>query len=537
MSVKLLDCTLRDGGYHNSWDFGLDLIEDYVRAMDALRIDFVELGFRSLETSGYQGPTAYTTDRFISGLKIPDGLKLGVMINAGELVNHPDGPEAPLRKMFRPADESPVSLVRIASHVHEFGTAIDGGRWLKEQGYLVGINLMQIADRSTEEIEAIAEMANRYPIDVLYFADSLGSLTPDRIASIIRSLRTHWHGELGVHTHDNMGNALANSLRSLEEGATWIDGTVTGMGRGPGNAKTEYLAIELEPLRATPGNITPLLTVIDRHFRPLQNRYGWGTNPYYYLAGKYGIHPTYIQEMLGDRRYSEEDLQAVIEHLKADGGKKFSFSTLESARHFYKGDPHGTWRPSDLVTGRDVLVLGTGPGVATHRAAIEAYVRSVRPFVIALNTQSAIAPELIDIRAACHPVRLLADCAEHLKLPQPLATPASMLPDKLQEALKEKTLLDYGLTVKADTFAFGETCCTVPASLVIAYVLAICAAGGANQILLAGFDGYPAGDPRNDESEHIFRVYQAEGTGPDIISITPTRYTTIRSRSIYQALV
>ena len=392
---------------------------------------------------------------------------------------------------------------------------------------------MQIADRTDEEIEAIAELAEGSAVDVLYFADSLGGLSPDQTANIIQRLKTHWTGELGIHTHDNMGNALANSVRAIEEGVTWIDGTVTGMGRGPGNAKTEYLAIELAPHRERSGNITPLLNLIDRQFRPMQHTYGWGTNPYYYLAGKYGIHPTYVQQMLDDSRYGAADLQAVIDHLRAEGGKKFSADMLEASRQFYRGEPKGTWRPSDLMEGREVLILGTGPGVEKHRRAIEVFIRARQPVVVALNTQANIDADLIDVRAACHPVRLLADGPAHARLPQPLVTPASMLPEHVLDGLGDKDLLDYGLTVEEGTFAYADTYCTLPASLVVAYTLAMCASGRASRILLAGFDGYPAGDPRNAEMENLLHAFAESGADVDLVSITPTKYT-LPSTSVYE---
>ncbi|MFM6276754.1 MAG: aldolase catalytic domain-containing protein, partial [Dolichospermum sp.] len=322
--VKLIDCTLRDGGYYNVWDFNTQLIKEYLQAMSAISVDYVELGFRSFDSNGFKGGCAYTTDNFISQFDIPDNLKIGVMVNASELVKHPDGVLDALSHLFKPASKSPVTLVRIACHFHEFAAVLPGCQWLKEQGYVVGINLMQIADRSAKEITDVAHLANQCPPDVLYFADSMGSMNPEHTAEIIHILQTVWQGELGIHTHDNMGQALANSLRAVQENVSWVDGTVTGMGRGAGNVKIEYLAIELAPIRQNcPCNITPLMTVIRKYFSLMQKQYGWGTNSYYYLAGKYAIHPTYIQEMLTDARYIEEDILAVIDHLKSVGGKRF----------------------------------------------------------------------------------------------------------------------------------------------------------------------------------------------------------------------
>src|SRR5690554_6176822 len=356
--MLLLDCTLRDGGYYNDWNFPVSVISEYLTAMSAAGVNIIELGLRSLHDAGFKGACAYTTDDFIRSLPIPANLTVGVMVNASELVG--ELPQNEVLKRLFPAGavDSPVGLVRIACHVHEFEKALPAVIWLKEKGYKVGFNLMQVADRTETEIRALARLATDYPLDALYFADSMGSMNPDQAAQIIQWFRSEWKGAMGIHTHDNLGLALSNTLRALDEGVTWVDSTVTGMGRGPGNARTEELAIEIAERRGQSINMVPLMALLRKHFKPMQNQYGRGTNPYYYLAGKYGIHPTYIQEMLADSRYDEEDVLAVIEHLRIEGGKKFSSNTLDAARHFFIRDPKGSWCPASEFSGRDVLLLG-----------------------------------------------------------------------------------------------------------------------------------------------------------------------------------
>lgn len=524
-SVLLLDCTLRDGGYYNNWDFEPELVASYLDAMAALNVDFVEIGLRSLKNTGFKGGFAFSTDGFLRSLPIPSELtdKIGVMINASELVVE-GNPNVVLEKLFVAKADSPVTLVRIACHVHEFADALPASVWLKEQGYLVGFNLMQIADRTDNEIVELAKLASDYPLDALYFADSMGSLNPQQVKHIIELMHQGWTGPMGIHTHDNMSQALANSLAAVETGVTWVDSTVTGMGRGPGNVQTEYIALALAPHRQSQSNVTKLLELIRKYFKPMQNQYGWGTNPYYYLAGQYGIHPTYIQHMLSDNRFTEEDILAVINHLKIEGGKSFSLNTLDVARHFYTGEPLGHWQPKTHFKDQEVLLLGTGPGVAKHRDAIEAYITTHKPIVLALNTQSAISQELINLRIACHPIRLLADCDAHMQLPQPLITPASMLPNDVLESLNGKELLDFGLKVETDRFNIYGTYCIIPSSLVMVYALAVLSSGQAKRVLLAGFDGYAAGDPRNDETLKLFEQYQSSDSPLPLMSITPTQY-------------
>ena len=500
--------------------------------MKAAQVDIVELGFRFLQNQGFKGPCAYATDNFLLGLTIPRGLTVAVMINGSDLCTDL-GLEAALERLFpASAVASPVDLVRIACHYHELPKALPAAGWLSERGYRIGINLMQIADRTREEVAECALMANDWPIEVIYFADSMGSMRGDDVARITGWLREGWTNSLGIHTHDNMGLALSNTLRAQLEGVSWLDSTVTGMGRGPGNARTEELVIEAEVLRDRRANLVPLMTLIRKHFAPMKAKYGWGTNPFYYLAGKYGIHPTYIQETMGDARYSEEDILAVIDHLRAEGGKKFSVNILNGARDFYAGSARGSWKPAEAMAGREVLILATGPGVASHQTALEAYIQRVRPLVIALNTLTAIAPSLINLRIACHPVRLLADAEAHANLPQPLITPASMLPKSLLEELGDKELLDFGIGIEAGRFEFHQSHCIAPTSLVLAYSLAVATSGQAARILMAGFDGYAPGDPRNDETEAVLDAFYSHADSSKLLAVTPTRYR-MQSASVY----
>lgn len=536
-SLIHIDCTFRDGGYYNKWDFPPELVSDYLQSMDALRLDFVEIGFRSLKNDGFKGGFGFSDETFLCSLPIPKGLskKIGVMINGSELTESEIGLEDTLETLFLPQSQSVITLVRVACHLDEFEACLPASTWLKERGYVVGFNLMQISDIGLSEIQSLAKKAAEYPIDVLYFADSLGSLSPKKVKTISKTFQDSWRGPLGIHAHDNQGQAIANTLEAVKHGVQWVDSTVTGMGRGPGNAQTEYLVIALENNRKINGNSTKLFSLIRNHFKPMQNQFGWGTNPYYFMAGQHGIHPTYIQEMLIDERYSDADIISVINYLKVEGGKKFSSNKLGNALQFYSDQKSGTWQPRSTIEGRSVLILGSGPGSLKHSQIIELFIRRHNSYVMALNTQKSIDESLIDARAACHPVRLLADIEDYLTLPQPLIMPLGSLPEVIKQKLESKILLDFGIKTRDQGFEFFESHAELPASMVLAYTLAIATSGGAKKIYLAGFDGYGAGDARNDESKAIFEQYQSSNKCVELISITPTIYP-IKEQSAYGAM-
>lgn len=523
--IELLDCTCRDGGYYNAWDFSQDLIESYLSSLAAVGVPRVELGFRSLKSSGFKGACAYTTDRYLSSIAIPDSVQIAVMVNASELNSAEDGVTGALSALFSPADSSLVRIVRLACHAHEVSAVLDGVSWLKDHGYTVCLNLMQIAEQTADEVRNLARAVRRAPLDVLYFADSMGSLDPETTMNIVRVLRSEWNGLLGFHAHNNTGLAVSNSLAAAQAGVTWIDGTVTGMGRGPGNAPTEYLLLEhLGQESVFTGQFATFLRMVNDRFRPLQNQYGWGPNPYYYLSGKLAIHPTYVQEMQTDPRYGEDEILTVLDRLRDGEGKKFSPETLSGARHYYSGRPTGNWRPSDVFQGRDVLVIGPGPSAAEHAPAIETLIEQTRPYVIALNTVDAVRDELIDARAACHPMRLIADWDSHRRFAHPLILPISMLPKDVQDHYGGLQTLDYGTTVTPGTFTFGAYHSSIPVLLVAAYALAVAASGCAARVLLAGFDGYSADDARRAEVDSLLQSFHAADGACPVVSVTPTLY-------------
>jgi 4-hydroxy 2-oxovalerate aldolase len=532
----LIDCTLRDGGYYNNWDFPISLVNNYLIAMNSAKVDIVEIGFRFLKNDGFKGPCAFSSDDFVRSLKIPKDLTLGVMINASDLYTDIGWKNA-IEKLFpEKASTSPIKLVRIACHFYEIQNALLAIKWLKKNGYRVGLNLMQIADRKKKEIIEFSKLAQKSKPEVIYFADSMGSMKPKDILSIIKLLRKNWKGDIGVHTHDNIGLALSNTIEAFKNGVNWLDATVTGMGRGPGNTKIEELIIELNNFKTKNINFVPLLSIIKNFFLPLKKKKNWGSNPYYYLSGKYGIHPTYIQVMMDDNKYNEEDILGVIDFLKKNGGKKFEFNNLNIASKFYHKGLKGTWSPADLMKDREILVLGSGPGVTEYKIALQDFIKKRKPLVLALNMQTEIEPSFINFYIACHPVRLLADAESHSKISKPLIVPVSVLSKSLKKKLGKKKLLDFGIKIEPGKFQFYDKHCVIPNSLVISYALAACISGKISKIYMAGFDGYQKGDSRNDEVDQMLNnLYQSEVSNirESIIAITPTNFNSMKSKSVY----
>ena len=132
--LNILDCTLRDGGYYNNWYFKKDLINEYLKVMDIIKVDFVEIGFRFIDKVRVKGPTAYSEESFLKSLKIPKNLKIGVMVNAADFINQKNIIDL-AKENFVPKKNSKITLVRIACHHYEVEKIIPLVNWLKKSGY------------------------------------------------------------------------------------------------------------------------------------------------------------------------------------------------------------------------------------------------------------------------------------------------------------------------------------------------------------------------------------------------------------------
>lgn len=527
----VLDCTFRDGGYYNQWNFNTEIVNQYLNAMEIAKVDVVELGFRFLKSDEFLGPCAFSKDNFLKNLKIPSSLEVAVMINCSDLINE-SGWKKTMEVLFpNRCKESPVSIIRFACHFKDLETGFKASTWAQEQGYKVGVNLMQISNCTEEQIDFFTTLANRYPVDVLYIADSTGSLRLIDVQQIIQRIRSNWTSDIGVHMHDNLGLALSNTLEGYKEGANWLDSTITGMGRGPGNTKTEELLIELTSEKDM-NTILPILSLIENYFNPMKDKYKWGTNPFYFLSGKLGIHPTFIQEALTDTRFNEKDKFAIIKFLTKKPNKKFNHKLLEESRNFYQEEISGSWAPKKNFLDREVLVVGTGPSVSDHKLAIEQFIKKNKPLVLALNSNEIIDNNLIDFRVACHPLRIFSDVSLYSKLESKIIIPGSILSELEIEIPSSLETLDYGLSVQENKFQFDEYSGISPSPIVLGYTLLLCCSGRARNIILTGIDGFSDGDARNTEIENLLNLYHNHELTPKIYSITPTRFD-LKIDSVY----
>ena len=532
----ILDCTIRDGGYYVDWDFDSETVCKYLKAVNVARVDVVEIGFRFFPKEKFLGPFAYSSDEYLKTLPLPADCSIAVMVNAADLLNYPGGAVDAVHVLFQSRSLSPVEIVRIAAHHKDVRACEEIAETLHSLGYRVFLNIMQVDSLEGGELAVLsAEVSAWQCVETLYFADSFGSMESEGIESVVNAIASVWSGDIGFHAHDNKGLALSNCIAALKCGVEYLDSTLTGMGRGAGNVKTESLLVELNQRdygQYYPDAVFPLVL---QEFRQLQQLYQWGSNVYYFLSAVHGIHPTYIQEMLGHGRYSTDQILSAINFLKSSQAPFYSFENMLRAISGMEGDEKGGWSAEGWLEGRTVLILGSGPSTERHIKALHQYVERNKPVVLCLNINEFVPREMVDVYVACHETRILIESDSYAGLDKPLLVPLSRVPESIRDNLDGVEIYDYGLRVEEGSFRVGENGCVLSSPLALAYAISVATAGGAERVLLAGVDGYEAStDLRQREVVGMLEMYEKIPAALALSAITPTTYP-IDQRSVYEA--
>ncbi|AKL94195.1 isopropylmalate/homocitrate/citramalate synthase [Clostridium aceticum] len=296
--IKVLDCTIRDGGLINNYQFG----EDFVRAVyDTC----VEIGVDYMEIGKIASPKVMSTKEFgpwnfcleedlrsvVGSNETP--LKLAVMADIGRT----------FKENIRPREDSVVDMVRVAAYIHQIPAAIELIEDAHSKGYETTINLMAISKVSETDLDEALDIFANTNVDVIYLVDSFGTYYSEQIHRLVKkylNITEQVGKKVGIHAHNNQQLAYANTIESLIMGTSYLDATVYGLGRGAGNCPLELL---MGFLKNPKYNIVPLLKLIEKYVKPLHLEMNWGYDIPYMLVGQLNEHPrTAIEFIKNDER-------------------------------------------------------------------------------------------------------------------------------------------------------------------------------------------------------------------------------------------
>ena len=283
--IKVLDCTIRDGGLINNHHFEERFVKAVYKAISESGVDYMEIGYRNskkLFSPQEFGDWKFCDDDAIK--RIIDGIesntKISIMVDVGR-VELDD---------IKPSSESPIDMIRVASYVKDIDKAISMANDFDEKGYETTINIMAISrDQGPELDEALYQIEEESRVKVVYIVDSFGALYQEPTEWLVKRFKNIIKTkEIGFHGHNHQQLAFGNTIEAIIHGANYLDGTIYGIGRAAGNCPLELL---IGFLKNPKFDIRPVLDLISSEFIPLREKIEWGYIIPYAISGMMNEHP------------------------------------------------------------------------------------------------------------------------------------------------------------------------------------------------------------------------------------------------------
>lgn len=513
--MKLLDCTLRDGGYYTNWDFDSDLVDNYIEAFNHLPVDYLEVGYRSKPQDEYLGEYFYCPVYVLERLKEQSNKKLAIILNEKAV------PKTDAEDLLSPC-VGLIDMIRIAVKPENFERAIGLGEEVKRLGFDVSFNVMYMSEwAGNKDLMSLMPKLDGV-VDYLYMVDSYGGVFPKEVKNTIELLRSKTNVKLGFHGHDNLEMGLANTLAAIEEGVDIVDATITGMGRGAGNLKMELLLTVLNSKGKLDFDYNWLSKVTDP-FLELQKEYGWGTNLPYMVSGANSIPQKQVMEWVSKRYYSFNSIIRALEN-RSKGFKdnqRLPILNFSSEKNY-----------------KQALIVGGGPNAVKHSDGLTQFLKSNHDVVL-IHASSKNALSFLNVdndQYFC----LVGNEGYRLEdtfkgtdeingkciLPPYPREMGTYVPTKLEHNAFE--LKNVNLT---EDYKDSHTALALQTALSL----------NVNDIFVAGYDGYSdhlMGEKEQalfKENEYLFQCGE-EQLGKQIVSLTPTKYNQLKEYSVYSLL-
>lgn len=509
--TKILDCTLRDGGYYTNWDFNEETVDAYIQAMDSLPVDILELGYRNNPTKEYMGKFGYCPVSVLKHIRQNCTKKLGVMLNEkGACPKNIDSLLKPVVGL--------VDMVRIAIAPENFDRAVVLAKAVKAMGFEVGFNVMYMSKWQTGHPEFLTKLGVLDSFaDLFCMVDSFGGVTPEDVVNIVKLVRENTKCPIGFHGHNNLQLGLVNTITAMKLDVDCVDATILGMGRGAGNLNIELLLTYLNAHDGVLVDFNVLGDVITA-FTPLLEQHRWGTNLPYMLAGANRIPQREVMEWVTNRIYSFNSIVRALENRKNNVVDNAQFQKLSVEKKYDK-----------------VIVIGGGNSAIEHMAAIKEFIaQDKNTAVIFATARNAKAYQ--DTKAQIYYTlvgnegrRLTSTVGENLfngtcVLPPYPRTMGTEVP-----AYAEKNTVELASVNFIKQYLDSVTA--------IALQLAMNLTDG--EIYVVGYDGYPGNVlsekevSLTNENKAIFNAFK-ETKGRQLKSLTPSLYKELEVVSVYQ---
>ena len=507
--TKLLDCTLRDGGYYTEWDFNAEIVRTYLNGMNNLPVDYIELGYRNNPEKEYLGKFGYCPVYLLKQIRELSKKKLAVMLNEKSTKVED------LKNLIEPINRL-VDMIRLAVDPNNMLRAIELAKAVKAQGFEVGFNIMYMSkwdqyEGFYEQLQGVNGVAN-----IVNMVDSFGGVLPKEVEAIVKKLRQVLTCKIGFHGHNNLEMGLINTITAIDCGVDSVDATILGMGRGAGNLNTELLLAYLNH-KGIAVDFNALSDVITA-FQPLFEQYRWGTQLPYMISGANSLPQKEVMALVTNRVYSFDSIVRGLQNKKDKVEDNAKYPILEEVNKY-----------------DDVIIIGGGDTPVHHLEGLTNYIKTKKNIALVFAT-ARHAGKFLDLDVPQY-YCLLGREAKRLKsnvsaeqfkatcilppYPRKLGTD---VPEYAEKATYELPKIEF-------TTEYQDSCTT----LAIQTALNICR----GNIFIVGYDGYPGSVlsekevALSNENMTLLQDYE-KYTGKKMKSLTPSLYPELQVVSIYQ---
>ncbi len=300
--IKVIDCTVRDGGLMNKWQFDETFVREVYDALTEAGIDYMEIGYISSEKCFSRqevGPWKFCAESDIRRI-IGDRekkIKLSAMADIGRIDYH-DIPQKA---------ESSLDMIRVACYAHQADAAIDLAHHCQDKGYETTINLMAVSTVGLRELDEALNDLSKSRVPIIYLVDSFGAFYSEDIDHLAKKYMQALPGKtIGIHSHNNQQLGFANTIAAIISGIDYLDATLLGIGRGAGNCPLELL---ISFLKNPKFKVRPLIKAIEEQILPWQKKIDWGYHIPYMITGIMNQHPRTAMALM-----ESEDKEKFVEY-------------------------------------------------------------------------------------------------------------------------------------------------------------------------------------------------------------------------------
>lgn len=472
-TIKLLDCTLRDGGYINDWKFGLPTIRSIIRELVESQVDYVEIGF--LRNCEYD-PDRALYNNCSQMLPVFPAKRGRTMFTAMALHNKYD-----INKL-EDYDGKTIDAIRVTFHDYDIDEGLAFIMKAKEKGYKVFCNPINIMGYSDEMILKLLEKVNRIQPYAFSIVDTFGSMMKSDLLRIYSLIEHNLDRSIviGLHLHENL--ALSYSLAQefiamkASERKSVIDASMLGMGRTPGNLCMELIMDYMNKTQGTTYDVNPVLDGIDDHIIQLKQIEPWGYSTPYALSAKYNLHRNYAEYLIGKGRLRAKQINQILAGIEEQKKTAYDEAYIEELYCRFQNhkvdDSQLIARLQEQLRGKKVLILAPGASILKQKDEIEAFIRKETPVVIAANFAPA------DYHAD---YIFCSNAMRYDALKEKRQNSAVLVTSNLMDVCEEPDVLNYS-ELSFDEKGVCDNCVIMIMKLLMRLK--------AGKVYVAGFDGY-----------------------------------------------